>query len=101
MVDLNNLQQNNMSKEDMLIKSFEFIKKLTDHLENESRTGRFNKSLIKVTKDYKIINWSDKNKETYDNGLSHPSVEFEEKERKEADRLLEEKIIKLNNKPYE
>jgi len=32
-------------------------------------------------------------KETYDNGLSHPSVEFEENERKEADRILQEKEI--------
>ena len=31
--------------------------------------------------------------ETYDNGLSHPSVEFEENERKEADRILQEKEI--------
>ena len=32
-------------------------------------------------------------KEIYDNGLSHPSVEFEENERKEADRILQEKEI--------
>ena len=31
--------------------------------------------------------------ETYDNGLSHPSVEFEENERKEADRITMEKEI--------
>ena len=32
-------------------------------------------------------------KETYDNGLSHPSVGFEENERKEADRITMEKEI--------
>jgi len=32
-------------------------------------------------------------KEVYDNGLSHPSVEFEESERKEADKILEERLI--------
>lgn len=32
-------------------------------------------------------------KEIYDNGLSHPSVEFEEGERKDVDKILEEKII--------
>jgi hypothetical protein len=32
-------------------------------------------------------------KEVYDNGLSHPSVEFEESERKIADEILENRLI--------
>jgi hypothetical protein len=32
-------------------------------------------------------------KEVYDNGLSHPSVEFEEQERKVVDTILEERLI--------
>lgn len=32
-------------------------------------------------------------KETFDNGLSHPSVEFEDKERKEVDIIIENRMI--------
>ena len=32
-------------------------------------------------------------KETYDNGLSHPSVESEENERKVVDEILESRMI--------
>ncbi len=39
-------------------------------------------------------------KETYDNGLSHPSVEFEENERKEADKILLEQEVDDKPKKY-
>jgi hypothetical protein len=38
-----------------LIKSFEFAEKLSKHIENESKTGQFHKSLMEEIKDYKII----------------------------------------------
>ena len=40
-------------------------------------------------------------KETYDNGLSHPSVEFEENERKEADKILLEQEVDDRPKKYD
>jgi len=40
-------------------------------------------------------------KETYDNGLSHPSVEFEDNERKEADRILLEEEADDRPKKYD
>lgn len=40
-------------------------------------------------------------KETYDNGLSHPSVEFEKNERKEADKILLEQEVDDRPKKYD
>ena len=48
-----------------------------------------------------IMDFIVNDKETYDNGLSHPSVEFEKNERKEADKILLEQEVDDRPKKYD